>query len=163
MALTQVLAPATLRAYEDKAGLAVDLGYAYATPQTLPHSGALVGVEASRGLDDIWTVRAALTYSLHPGSAPLSVLALGAELLYPIDVLEIVPYLGGGFDAIGSWAHGASFATEFGIHPVVGVDWLVERGLALGLQVRPIFLVTAWSSEPIYLSVNLNATWLLDL
>jgi hypothetical protein len=163
MALTQLFGPAAARAYEDTAGLAIDLGYAYASPQTLPHNGGLVGVEASIGLDDIWSVRGALTYSLHPGSSTLSVLTVGAELLYLIDVLEIVPYLGGGVDAIGSWTTGASFATEFGIHPVVGVDWLVDRGLALGLQVRPIFLVTAWSSEPIYLSVSLNATWLLEL
>lgn len=156
--------PSAARAYEDKAGLALDLGYAHATQAALPHNGALVGVEASLGLDDIWTVRGALSYSLHPGSPSLSVLMVGAELLYLIDVLEIVPYLGAGIDAIGSWAPGAvSFTTEFGVHPVLGVDWLVGRNLALGLQGRPVFLITAWNQEPIYLSVSLSATWLIDL
>jgi hypothetical protein len=164
MVIAQGSAPSASRAYEDKAGLAVDLGYADATQARLPHNGALVGLEASLGLDDIWTVRGALTYSLHPGNPALSVLTLGAELLYLIDVLEVVPYLGAGLDAIGSWAPGAvSFKTEFGVHPVFGVDWLVDRNWAIGLQGRPVFLISAWNREPIYLSVSLNATWLLDL
>lgn len=162
--IAQSAVPSAARAYEDKAGFALDLGYAHATQAALPHNGALVGVEASLGLDDIWTVRGAVSYSLHPGSPSLSVLMVGAELLYLIDVLEIVPYLGAGLDAIGSWAPGvANFTTEFGVHPVLGVDWLVGRNLVLGVQARPVFLISAWNSEPIYLSVSLNATWLLEL
>jgi hypothetical protein len=158
------LAPAWVHAYEDKAGLAVDLGFAHATERTLPHNGGLVGVEGSLGLDDIWTVRGAVTYSLHPGSSALSVLTLGAEVLYLIDVLELVPYFGGGLDAIGSWARGTSgLKSEFGVHPVFGLDWLLDRNLALGLQARPIFLLTALNRQPIYLEVNLNASWFIDL
>ncbi|HEX4354488.1 MAG TPA: hypothetical protein VHZ95_16280, partial [Polyangiales bacterium] len=78
-------------------------------------------------------------------------------------VLELVPYFGAGIDAVGSFAAHASFRSELGVHPVVGLDWLLARDFALGLQGRPIFLITAWDRAPIYLSINLNATWLLDL
>jgi hypothetical protein len=164
LATAQVAAPPSLHAYEDKAGLALDLGYAQATQHGLPHSGAAVGLEASLGLDDIWTVRGAIGYSLHPGTSSLSVLTLGAELLYLVDVLEIVPYFGAGLDAIGSWVpRAAAFSTEFGVHPVFGVDWLISRDWALGLQARPIFLITALNREPIYLTVSVSAAMLLDL
>ncbi|HEX4353824.1 MAG TPA: hypothetical protein VHZ95_12935, partial [Polyangiales bacterium] len=97
-----LVTPSAAHAYEDKAGLALDLGYARATERNAAHNGGLVGVEASIGLDDIWTVRAAVTYSLHPGTSSQSVLAISGELLYLIDVLELVPYFGAGIDAVGS-------------------------------------------------------------
>ena len=159
-----LLVPGALHAYEDQASLGVDVGYAYATTKTLPHSGAMLGLEASLGLDDIWTVRAFASYSLHPGARSLSVATFGAELLYLIDVLEWVPYFGAGVTGIGSWFDIAPrVSTELGVHPVVGLDWLVSRQLVLGLVVRPEFLVTAWDRDPIYLSVGLSASLLLDL
>jgi hypothetical protein len=158
------LLPGLLHAYEDQATLGVDLGYAHASAGTLPHSGAMLGLEASLGLDDIWSVRAIASYSLHPGVHSLSIVMLGAELLYLMDVLEIVPYFGAGLDAIGSWSERSNgLAAEFGMHPVVGLDWLVNRDVALGIAARPVFLITAWNREPIYLTVSVSASLLLDL
>jgi hypothetical protein len=163
-ALLFALGPARARAYEDQVGLGVQLGYAHATDSSLPHSGALLGLEVSLGLDDIWSVRGFATYSLHPGTPTLSVAIAGGELLYLIDILEIVPYFGAGLDAIGSWySGGTGISAEFGVHPVLGLDWLPGRGFTLGLEARPIFLVTSWSRQPIYVSVGVNAALLFDL
>jgi hypothetical protein len=164
LAALHALTPAPLRAYEDQATLGVDLGYAHATAGTLPHSGAMLGLEASLGLGDIWSVRAVASYSLHPGATSLSIVMLGAELLYLVDVLEVVPYFGAGVDALGSWferSHG--LAAELGAHPVVGLDWLVNRDMALGIAARPVFSITAWDRAPIYLTVSVSASLLLDL
>ena len=160
----QLLAPGALYAYEDQATLGVDVGYAHATAKGWPHSGAVLGIDASLGLDDIWTVRAFASYSLHPGSQALSMASLGAELLYLVDILEWVPYFGAGATALGSWfdlANGVEL--ECGVHPVAGLDWLLSRDVALGLVVRPEFLITDWDRAPIYVTVALNASLLLDL
>ena len=151
-------------AYEDQLGLGVQLAYAHATDSSLPHSGALLGLEASLGLDDIWSVRGFASYSVHPGTPTLSVAVLGAELLYLVDILEIVPYFGAGLDALGRWTSGGGgFSAEFGVHPVVGLDWLPSRVWTLGIEARPVFVVTSWSREPIYVTAGVNAALLFDL
>ena len=156
--------PARGRAYEDQLGLGVQLAYAHATDSNSPHSGALLGLEASLGLDDIWSVRGFASYSVHPGTPTSSVAVVGAELLYLVDILELVPYFGAGLDALGQWSSGrGSFSAEFGVHPVVGLDWLPSRGWTLGVEARPVFLVTSWSREPIYVTVGVNAALLFDL
>src|SRR6201999_3110574 len=108
------LGSGSVHAYEDQAGLAIQLGYAHATESSLPHSGALLGLEASLGLSPIWSVRGLFSYGYHPAASnPLSALMLGGELLYLVDVLEVVPYFGAGIDAFGSWAHHAhAFSAE---------------------------------------------------
>jgi hypothetical protein len=162
-ALALALSPGTLRAYEDQLTLGVQLGYAHATESRSAHSGALVGVTASLGLDDIWSVRALLSYSWHPGTPSLSVGLLGGELLYLVDILEIVPYFGAGIDALGSWTGDRGLSAELGVHPVLGLDWLPSRGFSLGVEARPVFLVTSWSRQPIYLSAGITAALLFDL
>ena len=160
----QTAAPGVTRAYEDQATLGVDVGYAHATAKAWPHAGAVLGIEASLGLDDIWTVRAFASYSLHPAAQSLSMASLGGELLYLVDVLEWVPYFGAGVTALGSWfGFKDGLHIDCAVHPVVGLDWLVSRDLALGVVVRPEFLITAWDHEPLYLSAALSASLLLDL
>jgi len=158
------IAPAPLHAYEDQFTLGVDLGYAHASAGRLPHPGAALGVEASIGLNDVWSVRGIASYSLHPGPTSLSIVGLGAELLYLVDVFEFVPYFGAGCDVLGSWYTGShGLGAEFAVHPVFGIDVLLSREVALGLSARPMFLLSALSREPIYLTVSLGALLLLDL
>jgi hypothetical protein len=163
--LLPLCAAAPVRAYEDQLTLGVALGYAHATERALPHPGASAGIEASLGLGVAWSLRAAASYSLHPGDVSLHHAALGVELVYIIDVLEFVPYAGVGIDGLGRWtsAPHAALEADFGVHPVVGVDWLVSRELGVGLCARPIVALTELEHAPVYLSVTLNATWHLDL
>ena len=158
------LVAAPVRAYEDQLSLGVGAGYAYLAHSDGPRHGIAIDLEASLGLAAAWSVRAALGYSLHPGSRASSRLGLGGELVYVIDVLELVPSLGLGVDAVAGRSHEQqALRVDFGVHPVLGIDWLVRRELMLGLSARPVFVLTDWAHHPLYLSVTLTLSWLLDL
>jgi hypothetical protein len=161
--LLPLCAAAPAYAYEDQLTLGLALGYAHATDRALPHPGASAGVEASVGLGVAWSLRAHASYSLHPGEVNLQYAALGAELVYIVDVLEFVPYAGVGVDGLGHWTSGSTFAADVGVHPVIGIDWLLSRELSLGLCARPIIALTDLTNAPLHLSVALNATWHVDL
>jgi hypothetical protein len=149
-------------AYEDQLGLAAGVGYAYATRSDSSHHGAYVQLEASLGLSSTWSLRGALGFSHHPAAPRLSQGSLGVEAVYMVDVLEVVPYAGVGVDALASFT---SADTQFavGAHPVVGIDWLLDRNFLLGVSARPIFVLSAWDRGPLYLSTAITAAWLLDL
>jgi hypothetical protein len=161
----QWVASAPACAYEDQLSLGVGAGYAYAARQGGPHHGAAFDLEASLGLGATWSARGTLGYSLHPSDNSLSHLQLGAEVVYQIDVLELVPNIGLGLDVLGSRSHERPHDTrvDLGAHPVLGVDWLVRRELVLGLSARPVFVLSHGVHEPLYLTVSLTASWLLDL
>ena len=161
----QWVAAAPAGAYEDQLSLGAGAGYAYAARDGGPHHGVAFDIEASLGLSAVWSLRSVLGYSLHPADRSLSRLSLGAEVVYQVDVLELVPSLGLGLDALGSRSHARPHDTrvDLGLHPVLGIDWLVRRELMLGLSARPIFVLSHASLEPLYLTVSLTASWLLDL
>jgi hypothetical protein len=163
-ALWALLLPSAAHAYEDQLSLGLGLGYARATRPGLPHNGGSIELEAGFGLSDTLSARAAVSYGLHPGTSSLSMLGFAGELIYIIDVLAVVPYFGAGLDGLAS-SHGPKreWRGDFGAHPVVGVDWLLNRDLALGLEARPVFVLSDLSRAPVYFSVNLTASWLLDL
>ena len=149
-------------AYEDQASLDAELGYGHAVSDAVPPHGVALGVGASLGLNDLFTARGQFTWALHPSERRvLSALLLSAEILYLVDVLEIVPYFGAGIDGIATL--GDSLGTDLGVHPVLGFDWLVSRELTLGMQVRSIFLLTAWSRDPVYFKAGVTASYLIDL
>jgi hypothetical protein len=138
------------------------VGYANLVSDVLPSHGVVLSAEASMGLDDIWTVRAGLALAQHPANAPVSVMLASAELLYLIDVFELVPYFGAGVDGIGT-LHAGALGTDLGVHPVLGLDWLPSRDLVFGLAVRPIVLVSALDQAPVYFTFALTASMLFDL
>jgi hypothetical protein len=157
-------AAAPAQAYEDQASLDAELGYGNAVSDSVPAHGVLLGVGASLGLSDLFTLRGELSWALHPGSShTLSVFFASAELLYLIDIFELVPYFGVGIDGIGAWTSGAPFSTDLGAHPVLGLDWLISRRLTLGLQLRSVFLLTALSRDPVYLRAGASLSYLFDL
>lgn len=158
----QLVAASHASAYEDRLTLAIDAGYAHATLPGLPHPGAAAGLDASLGLSNAWSVRAGASYAYHPGPTPLSQLGLHAELLYLVDVFELVPYAGFGIDGLGSWAAHGDFRAAFGVHPVLGADWLLSRDFALGVFARPVFVVSDWKHQPFLLEVMASAVWLFD-
>lgn len=159
----QVVAASQASAYEDRLSLAIGLGYAHATLRQLPHPGAAVGVEASLGLSNTWSVRGGVSYGFHPGQPALSQFAVQAELLYLVDVFEVVPYAGLGVDGLGTWtSREGGLNAAFGVHPVFGADWLLDREFALGLLARPVFVLSDWQNQPLAAQVLLSAIWLFD-
>ena len=156
------VAPA--RAYEDQASLDAELSYGHAISEATPPNGVALGLGGSLGLSDVFSVRAQLTWALHPGEPQFtSLLFASAELLYLIDVLEIVPYFGFGLDGIGSIAAGSDFGANFGVHPVLGFDWLLSRELTLGVALRSIFLLTGLSEDPVYFKAGATISYLFEL
>lgn len=158
MSLLGVATPAL--AYEDQLTVGAGLGYAYASDQ--PHHGLGLQLETSLGLDQAWTVRGLLAFSAHPGPSSDAKLNLGGELLYLFDLFEFVPYVGAGIDVLGHIPFEGTARAAFGVHPVVGMDWLVTREWLVGLSVRPTFVLTDWERAPIYLTVMLTGSLILD-
>ncbi|HMI91941.1 MAG TPA: hypothetical protein VK509_11285, partial [Polyangiales bacterium] len=154
-------APASpAQAYEDQFTLGLGLGYAHAFPSGAPHPGALTELSASTGLDPTWTARARLAAAWHPSERALYRGIAGAELLYMIDVLELVPSLGLGLDGMvtrlppASDDAAAELRGDLAAHAVLGLDYLLSRELSLGLDVRPHLLITALDDEPLYLTIS---------
>jgi len=169
VALTGVFAACPhARAYEDQLTLGAGLGYAYRASDTAQH-GPVLSLDASLGLSPSWSTRAWLGYSFHPGSRPQSRAGVGAELFYLFDVLAVVPYIGAGIDGLLRLDHDhdpaartASTRVDFGVYPVLGVDWLLSRTLIVGAVVRPSILLTDLDHEPLYLTVMLTASIVRD-
>lgn len=160
----QLTAAAPASAYEDQLTLGAGLGYAYASAGAQPHHGLDLQVEGSLGLDESWTVRALLTFGVHPGTSSVSRLNLGGELLYLFDLFEFVPYLGVGLDALGTIPLDGGVARgNIGVHPALGMDWLISREWLVGFCVRPIFVLNDWKREQLYFTALVNASWVLDL
>ena len=149
-------------AYEGQLTLGLGLGYAAVVTEGLPPHGALAQVSASVGLDDVWTVQASVSYALHPGADPLHVGIVGAELIYVLDVLEVVPFFGLGADAIGT-VHQGRAGADAAAHAILGVDYLLSRTWLIGLDVRPYVLFTRLSTDPVYITISARASLIFDL
>jgi hypothetical protein len=166
-ALFAVLRPASARAYEDQYTLGVGLGYAHAFPSKAPHPGALVELNASLGLDATWTARARAGAAWHPADHALYRGIAGAELLYLIDILELVPSFGLGLDGVltrvpAAGDDDAELRADFAAHAVIGVDYLLSRELSLGFEARPYMLATQLEDEPLYLQLSASLIWVFD-
>lgn len=154
------------KAYEDKLTLGLEAGYGLvAVPSDLPEHGVLVGVSSSIGLGDVWSLRGHVDYGYHPGSDPLHVLVLGAEILYLVDVLQVVPYFGLGIDGLGTyWQDRAGL--ELGAHVVLGIEYLLSRDTLIGFDIRPHILPLSVSREllePVYITATARFSFVFDL
>ncbi|HKP55567.1 MAG TPA: hypothetical protein VJV78_02540 [Polyangiales bacterium] len=151
------------RAYEDQTSLDAELSYGHAVSDAMPPNGMALGLGASLGLSNVFSVRGQLTCALHPGEPRFTTLLLAsAELLYLIDVFEIVPYFGLGVDGVGTLASGRDFGADLGLHPVLGFDWLLSREVALGVAIRPVFLMTALDDDPLYFKAGVTFSYLFE-
>ncbi len=162
LAVAAAGSPGRARAYEDQLTLGLGLGYAVVVTNGLPPHGALAELSASVGLDDTWTVRANLSYAFHPGHDPMHVGLVGAELIYMVDVLEVVPFFGLGVDAIGTLYQGAA-GVDAAAHAIVGVDYLAAREWLVGLDIRPYVLLTRLSTDPVYFTASARFSLVFDL
>lgn len=161
------------RAYEDQFGLAIAGGYAV-IPSSDPRSpagtplaqhGFVLQGEASVGLGDTWELRAIGGYAMEIGDSPLHRASLGAEIVYLVDILEVVPFLGLGIDAPISVLGGEVWA-DFAGHAVIGLDWLLAREYAIGLEFRPYVLFTALSrtaGDPVWMTAIARFQYLFEI
>jgi hypothetical protein len=142
--------PGRARAYEDQVGLALAAGYAAVivdgplspAGSAVPQHGFVLQAEASIGVGDTWEIRALAGWGMEVADTSLHRVNPGVELVYLLDILEVVPFLGLGVDAPISILGGEVWA-DFAGHAVVGFDWLLAREWSIGLEVRPYLLFTA--------------------
>lgn len=156
--------PAPAAAYEDQLALSLDLGYG-AAPLTddLPAHGFATGLAAQIGLNDMFALGLRAGHAFHPGETPAHILTVGLEAVYVVDILEVVPFFGLGVDFFGTVQDG--FRPSFGVHGILGLDWLFARSWAVGLDVRPYWLPLdrELTVDPFYLQIGLRFSYLLEL
>jgi hypothetical protein len=152
-------APSAAFAYEDQVGFSIEAGYAVA-PSGLPPHGVYGEVGVSVGLGDVWEIRGRIGYAYHPEPMHRWVGAL--EVVYLIDVFEVVPFLGLGVDGFVTLNAGSTFG-DFAAHAVVGLDVLLSRDLTLGLAVRPAVVFTALDTAPVWLEAGARLQWLFPV
>jgi len=162
-----LLQPSPAQAYEERLTLGAELGVASVVldDTDLPEWGALLGLSGSLGLNDIWSLRGHLAWAYHPGSDPLHVGLMGAEIVYLLDIVEIVPFFGLGLDGLFT-LHQGSAGIELGAHGVVGLDYFYSRDLIFGFEIRPHLLPLSIEEarlDPVYVTANLRASLLFDL
>jgi len=156
-----LLAPASARAYEGRAALSLEAGYGLvASDAMLPNHGVVAGFGVGFGLTDVWELRVDAAYSYHPDD--LHRVRGSAELIYVIDILTVVPFLGLGAGFFLS-ADPMVIRPDLEVHAVVGVDVLLDRDWTVGLVVRPILLPVSIESDPLYLTITARLSYLIDL
>ena len=160
--LSAAAAPA--RAYEDQASVDAEVAYVHAfSKEFSARNGVAVGAGATLGLSNVLSLRGQFMWAFHPSEDPLASVAwVSAELVYLIDVLEVVPYFGAGADFAALVRSGAGAELNAGAHPVIGFDYLVSRELTIGMQVRPVLLLTAIDTRPVYLQLGVTLSYLFD-
>ncbi len=145
--------------------LTLDVGYAAALASDVPSHGLALGAGANVGLSDAWAIHSRLSYAFHPSSGDsLHVAMAGVEVVYLLDILQIVPFFGLGVDGVGTMS-GGNFGADLGLHAVVGVDWLLARRWLVGVEVRPYvipFSLAETGVDPVYVTVDLRAGIVFD-
>lgn len=159
-------APSTARAYEGQAGLWAAAGYTGIVGNTpLPPHAVHLGVGVGVGLDDTWELRGRLDYGFHMDAAHRA--AASVDLVYVLDVLSVVPYLGigaGGALTVLSPSLGlGDVRGDFVTSVLLGLDVLLDRTWTIGVEIRPTFAVTHFDAEPFALSALARAQVLLEI
>ncbi len=133
---------APVRAYEDSWTVGAAAAWLSTPAAWLPDgvaaASAGIALEASRGLDDAWSVRLEGGYAPHlRDGGPLAHEAwAGLDMLYALDLLDVVPYVAVG---VGSLWPAAAPSPLPVVRLSVGADWLIDWTHQLGLEVSQRF------------------------
>jgi len=154
------------RAYEDQATLGFDLGWlgAPSADAGVPRNGASVGVSGTLGLSDSWSLGARAGYALHPADVMLHSFVTSVEVMYLVDVLQLVPSLGLGVDAFVSVRDGRA-GGDLGVHALLRLDYLLSRKLLVGADFRLIALPFALDDgglSPLVMQAGLRLSLTFD-
>lgn len=150
-------------AYENHLTFSAGAGYAAALAQTpTPRHGVATQLAIGIGLGDLFELRLLVPYTIQFDQTVLHRVSPGLEFVYLFDLLEIVPFFGAGIDLPSSFYQDED-RVDFAAHAVVGVDWLLSREWAIGLEARPYLMITALEREPTWLTALVRALWLYEV
>lgn len=158
MALVALGRPSVARAYERQIGLSLELGYAVVPTGPLPSHGVYAEGGVSVGLGDVWELRGRIAYAYHP--EPMHRWAGGVELVYLVDIFEIVPFLGLGVSGLVT-LNDTVVTGDFAANGVFGIDVLLSREVTLGAVVRPSVVITTIDTAPVWLEAGARLQWLI--
>ncbi len=158
VALVAFVRPGLAHAYERQIGLSLEAGYAVVPSGPLPPHGVYLEGGVSVGLGDTWELRGRIAYAYHP--EPMHRWAGGVELVYLIDIFEIVPFLGVGVSGLVTLTDDF-VAADFAAGGVVGFDVLLSRDVTLGICVRPSVVLTTLDTTPVWLEAGARLQWLI--
>lgn len=158
--------PGVARAYDRQLGLFAGAGYTGIVgdtpyPPHAVHGSVGVGV----GLSDVWELRGRVDYAFHPSA--LHRLGASVDLVYLVDVLSVVPYLGlsaGGLISIlDASLMLESVRGDFVAGGVLGLDVLLGREWTVGVEVRPTVVITDLDREPLMITGLVRAQALFEI
>lgn len=154
-----MITPASARAYEDQVTLGLDVGAGLAVSSDFGLAGAQIGLSVGWGWSDAWLLQGRASYALHPDGPDVHVPIVGLETVYLLDILQIVPLLGIGMDAIAIVSSGQS-EWNVAVHAMVGLDYLLNREWIIGFDFRAYLLPQNLSSDlvPWYVSFGFRVT-----
>ena len=157
--------PQGAAAYEDQTLLGLDLSYVLTTSAgPLPAHGLGLGATLGWGLDDTLTLQGRLGYALQPAATSAHLLEASVELVYMLDVLQLVPFFGLGLDAVGFVRDGEFALAPLG-HLLVGLDYLIDREWVAGLDLRAHLRPHAFAEPdpgPFLLTIGLRISRVFD-
>jgi len=151
---------ATASAYEGELQGALELGYAHLAGDDPSGPGANGIIGLRYGLTDAWNLWAGGGSGLHPGATGtdgdtnVHVGALGGGIEWVFDVLQVVPWAGLGFEGLLFAADDTELAAA--VQVSVGADYLLRRGLALGLVGRGRIVLSRLDEVPLQAIVALR-------
>jgi hypothetical protein len=148
----------TARAYEDRAALGVEAGYGVRA--LAPEHAVAFGVDAGFGLGDTWELRVDAAYLFHPET--LHRVRGAVEVLYVVDILTVVPYVGIGTGILVT-VQPTDVRPDWEAHVVAGFDVFVDRAIVLGLAVRPVFVPTWADIDLFHVTVTARFAVLVEL
>ncbi len=134
--------PTTAHAYENQATLGVAVGYLGVPGDgAVPPHGVDGAVSAGRGFGDAWNVQGLLSFGALLGDRRTKLGTVGLETVYALDIVRFVPLIGFGLDGILSVRERRALG-DFALHLLVGFDFLINRRLIFGGDVRGYWVAT---------------------
>ena len=140
LALALSGAPRLARAYEEQWHLGGGVGAAEFVGSDTPIA-PMLGVHAAYDVSDMFDIRLELGAAQHEivDGEPTRLYSAAAGVVYKLDVLEWVPYVGilGGYYAFSGGAWPAHLKQrELGLSIPLGLDYTFSRTFGVGAQIR---------------------------
>lgn len=157
-AVLVLLGAGSATAYEGELQGDLELGYAHLAGDdpSGPGGGAALGLRYA--LTDAWTLWGSGGWALHPEAAAdganVHVAALGGGVAWVFDVVQLVPWASVGVEGLVFAATETDLAAA--VQVAVGADYLLRRGLSVGLVGRGRIVLSRLEEVPLQIVAALR-------